>query len=206
VPGYQEGDFDVVGVDFADRRRAFWEGLGRVTTALGRGEDPSPIAADPAVAGLQERSIPLLAGAGGPVGVRRAARLGAGLLLTSLRPAEEARDLMRLYRDSGGTGSAVLIRRAHVGDDAGGFGSSMAHWSRGDGGGWLRPDSDALLTGSPAAVADALVEAVRASGCSALNLRLDVSTRAPSQVAGQLDVLGAEVLPRVRATLGWRGD
>jgi hypothetical protein len=51
-------------------------------------------------------------------------------------------------------------------------------------------------------VAQALAEAVRACGCSALNLRLDVSTRDPSQVAGQVEVLGAEVLPRVRDALG----
>ena len=79
----------------------------------------------------------------------------------------------------------------------------MADWERGDGTGWLRPDGDALATGTPTAVADALVEAVRTSGCTGLNLRLDTYTHDPSQVSHQVEVLGAEVLPRVREALGW---
>jgi alkanesulfonate monooxygenase SsuD/methylene tetrahydromethanopterin reductase-like flavin-dependent oxidoreductase (luciferase family) len=203
VPGYQAGDFEAVGCDFTQRQPAFWDGLASLMTALGRGDGPSPVTGDPAVSGLQARSVPVLAGVGGPVGVRRAARLGVGLLVTSLRPAHEAGDLVRLHREAGGTGSVVLIRRVHVGAGAAGFGSSMADWERGSGKDWLRPDGDALATGTATAVADSLVEAVRASGCTALNLRLDTYTHDPSQVSHQVEVLGAEVLPRVREALGW---
>ncbi|MGW5241624.1 LLM class flavin-dependent oxidoreductase [Monashia sp. NPDC004114] len=204
VPGYQQGDFEAVGLPFDTRRVVFWEGLAAVAGALGRTEAPSPIADDPAVAGLHHRSVPLLAGVGGPVGVRKAARLGAGLLVTSLRPATEAAELVRMYRESGGTASVVLIRRVHVGATAAGFETSLADWSgRSTGADWLRPDDEALATGSPEAVAAALVEAVRISGCSALNLRLDTYTHDASQVRTQVEILGTEVVPRVREALGW---
>jgi alkanesulfonate monooxygenase SsuD/methylene tetrahydromethanopterin reductase-like flavin-dependent oxidoreductase (luciferase family) len=204
VPGYQQADFDAVGVDFDGRQRAFWEGLEAVERALGRGPQPSPVRGDPAVAGLPDGSVPVLAGVGGPVGVRRAARLGVGLLVASLRPPKEARELVRLHRDAGGTGSVVLIRRLHVGEGAAGFGTSLTHWSEAaPGAGWLRPDEDALVTGSAVEVADALVEAVMTSTCSALNLRLDTYSRDITQVPDQVAALGTEVLPRVREALGW---
>jgi alkanesulfonate monooxygenase SsuD/methylene tetrahydromethanopterin reductase-like flavin-dependent oxidoreductase (luciferase family) len=207
VPGYQQGDFDAVGLPFDTRRVVFWEGLAAMAGALGRRAGvPSPVAGDPAVAGLHPRSVPLLAGVGGPVGVRKAARLGAGLLVTSLRPASEAAGLVREYRESGGTGSVVLIRRVHVGETAAGFETSLADWSgRSGGADWLRPDDGALATGSPEAVAAALVDAVRTSGCSALNLRLDTYTHDASQVLPQLEVLGTEVVPWIREALGWNG-
>lgn len=202
VPGYQQGDFDLVGVPFEDRRAAFWDGLAAVAGALGRGPTPSPVAEDPAVAGLHPRSVPLLAGVGGPVGVRRAARLGAGLVVTSLRPAAEAAALVGTYREAGGRGSVVLIRRVHVGDGAAGFATSMAAWDgRSGGADWLRPSDDALATGSASEVAASLVEAVRTSGCSALNLRLDTYGHDPGQVLRQVELLGAEVLPTVRDAL-----
>jgi alkanesulfonate monooxygenase SsuD/methylene tetrahydromethanopterin reductase-like flavin-dependent oxidoreductase (luciferase family) len=204
APGYQQSDFDAVGVDFDGRQRAFWAGLESVTTTLGRGPVPSQVRNDPAVAGLSEGSVPVLAGVGGPVGVRRAARLGVGLLVTSLRPAEEARELVRVHRDAGGRGSVVLIRRVHVGEGAAGFGTSLTHWSgAAPGADWLRPDDDALVTGPAGQVADALVDAVTTSRCSALNLRLDAYSNDIAQVPDQVAALGAEVLPRVREALGW---
>lgn len=204
VAGYQKQDFDVVGVDFETRDQAFWAGLEDIVTALGTGPDVSPIKADPAIADLAGRGIPLLAGVGGRGGVRRAARVAVGLLLTSLRTPDEAGQLVRAYTEAGGSKPAVLIRRVHVGADAVGFGASTAAWlSRSDAPSWLNAADTALINGTPDEVASGLVSAVRASGCGALNLRLDAYTGDPSAVAGQIAALGADVLPRVRAELGW---
>ena len=48
--------------------------------------------------------------------VRRAARLGAGILFDSLSAPDRCRELIDAYREAGGTQSAILIRRAWVGE------------------------------------------------------------------------------------------
>jgi alkanesulfonate monooxygenase SsuD/methylene tetrahydromethanopterin reductase-like flavin-dependent oxidoreductase (luciferase family) len=206
VPGYQEADFTAVGVDFASRSEAFWAALETLTSALGKDTTPSPLKDDPAIAELGERSVPLVAGVSGAVGARRAARLGVGLLIMGLRPPEEAAKLVAVHRRAGNTGPIVLIRRVHVGTDVGGFAASMSHWAgRSDAPAWLTADDTSLITGSAEQIAERLVQAVQASGCSGLNLRLDTYTHDPSRVADQITALGAEVLPRVRDALGWPG-
>jgi len=204
VPGYQEADFTALDVEFANRKHAFWFALEDVARTLGRTADPSPIKGDPAVAELSKQSVPLIAGVSGPIGARRAARVGVGLLITGLRPPEEAAELVQLHREAGATAPIVLIRRVHVGSDAGGFGASMADWAgRSAAPDWLKAADAALISGFSEQVADALVRAVRSSGCSALNLRLDAYAHDATRVPEQIAALGAEVLPRVRAALGW---
>jgi alkanesulfonate monooxygenase SsuD/methylene tetrahydromethanopterin reductase-like flavin-dependent oxidoreductase (luciferase family) len=202
VAGYQRQDFEVVGADFDGRNTTFWDGLSDLVGALGAGSEASPLKGDPAVDELGDAGLPLLAGIGGPVGARRAARLGVGLLLTSLRSATETAVLVQAYRDAGGRGPVVLKRRVHVGADAGGFGASESAWhSRAESPTWLRADDTALLTGSAAKVSEGLLLALRDSGVDALNLHLDAYTGAPESVTDQIDQLGAGVLPAVRASL-----
>ena len=66
--------------------------------------------------GLREHPVPVLSAAMGFTAVRRAARLGAGLLFDSLSTPERCRELIDDYRAAGGTGPCVLIRRAWVGE------------------------------------------------------------------------------------------
>lgn len=207
VPGYQQDDFTAAGVDFEPRRAAFWTALDTVVTALGAGTSPSPIQRDAAVRELATRGLPLLAGVSGRVGARKAAHSRVGLLLSSLRSPEEAGRLVRAYRDAGGGRPVVLIRRVHVGGVAAGFAPSMAQWtSRSGSAPWLAPADEALIAGSPDAVASALIAHVERSGCTALNLRLDAytgDTDDGAAVADQIAMLGRDVLPAVRDALGW---
>ena len=198
VAGYQQQDFEVTGADFDSRNKTFWAGLAEVARSLDAAQ--SAVGADPAIAALRPGDIPLLAGIGGPVGVRRAAECGAGLLVTSLRTPSECAELVQAYAAAGGTHSVVLIRRVHVGTDATGFAASESEWqSRSDSPSWLSAADGALITGSAEDVAKQLADAVRETGCTSLNLRLDAYTGDDSQVARQIELLGREVLPSVRA-------
>jgi alkanesulfonate monooxygenase SsuD/methylene tetrahydromethanopterin reductase-like flavin-dependent oxidoreductase (luciferase family) len=202
--GYQRQDFDVVGADFDNRVPAFWDGLADLVQALGMAREVSPVKADPAVADLGTAGLPLLAGVSRPRGVQRAAKLGVGVLLTSLRTAAEAAELARVYRDAGGCQSVVLNRRLYVGSDPVGFGASEASWhSRAEGANWLAAADGALLSGLPEEVAAGLVGAAQVSGCDALHLHLDAYHGRDGEIDEQLDVLGRDVLPAVRAELGW---
>jgi alkanesulfonate monooxygenase SsuD/methylene tetrahydromethanopterin reductase-like flavin-dependent oxidoreductase (luciferase family) len=203
VAGYQRSDFTVVGADFAVRRPAFWTGLGELVTALGMTDGSSPIDGDPALADLGRGGLPLLAGVGGPLGARRAARTGVGMLVTGLRPPAEVAELQAAYAAEGGAAPTVLIRHVQL-DGSDGFATNLANWTaRSDAPAWLAPADSALVAGTPDEVAAALVAAVRTSGCAALNLRLTSYATDPDRATEQVSALGAHVLPRVRAELGW---
>ncbi|SOD71790.1 alkanesulfonate monooxygenase SsuD/methylene tetrahydromethanopterin reductase-like flavin-dependent oxidoreductase (luciferase family) [Jatrophihabitans sp. GAS493] len=200
VAGYQRRDFEVIGVDFDSRHRMLWEGVAKIRAVF---EDESPLAADPAIAQATGASLPLLVGIGGPVGAHRAGGLGLGILATSLRPPNELRAIVDEYREAGGAGPAVLIRRIHVGQAASGFAGSMEHWRAQAPGSadWLQADESALLLGSAEDVAERLVSALLTSGCTALNIRIDAYATRPELVAEQIELIGSGVLPMVRAAL-----
>jgi alkanesulfonate monooxygenase SsuD/methylene tetrahydromethanopterin reductase-like flavin-dependent oxidoreductase (luciferase family) len=205
VPGYQESDFMLVGADFEARHRAHWSHLRRLVDGLGgRHPDAGGLADDPAVRGLPPGGLPILTGAAGPIAARRAAELGVGMLIPSLRPASEVRDLIDLYASQGGVGPTVLIRRVHVGGRSTGSDVNVERWrSRSGSAQWLDLSDEALATGEPEAVLDTLVGQVRRSGCSALNLRLECYADAPTHVSSQIASLAEHVLPQLRAQLGW---
>ncbi|WP_148573836.1 LLM class flavin-dependent oxidoreductase [Nocardioides caldifontis] len=203
VPGYQEDDFALLGEEFTARRARHWERLEQLVGLVGPEHRRGALAGDPAVVGLPGDGVPLLTGAAGPVAVRRAARLGVGVLLPSLRPPQEVRQLAERYADEGGQAPVVLIRRLHVGTGSPGSEVNRARWrSRAGSADWLDLSDAAVATGEPGRVAELLAEAVRSSGCTALNLRLECYADAPDQVSAQLEALGEHVLPEVRAALG----
>jgi alkanesulfonate monooxygenase SsuD/methylene tetrahydromethanopterin reductase-like flavin-dependent oxidoreductase (luciferase family) len=201
VAGYQERDFQLLDGDFANRRAVFWSGIERIASALAAG---SHLAEDPAVAAAF--GLPLLAGVGGPVGARRAASFGGGMLITSLQSVADVRALVDIYRDAGGTGPTVLIRRVHIGaGSTGGLTASLANWrSQADpAADWLAAAGaeTSLIVGEADVVASQLSETLVQSGCGALNLRIESYTARPDLVADQLEVLGSSVLPAVRSVL-----
>jgi len=200
APGYHRRDFDLVGADFDGRQSTFWAGIQQLAIIF-RGV--SPLEPDAAITAA--RGLPVLAGVGGPVGVRRSARLGVGLLLTSLRPPAEVAPLVAAYRSAGGPGPVVLIRRVHVGTrPTDGFEAGLANWRSGAdaSAGWLSADTDALVSGPSEVVAGRLAEALAVSGADALNLRIDAYLTRPDLVPAQVAELGAAVLPLLRHTVG----
>ena len=66
--------------------------------------------------GVRDDPVPVVSAAMGFTAVRRAARLGAGLLFDSLSTPERCRELVDAYREAGGSAPCMLIRRAWVGE------------------------------------------------------------------------------------------
>jgi len=141
--------------------------------------------------------------------VRRAARLGVGILFDSLSTPERCRELIDAYRDAGGTAPCVLIRRAWVGepprervDDqvdvyrSYSSKSAMEHWGRDE------------LVDAPTAddVIDGLLDALERADADALNLRVHVPGVSPEAAREQIAGLGDTVLPRLRRALAGTGS
>jgi alkanesulfonate monooxygenase SsuD/methylene tetrahydromethanopterin reductase-like flavin-dependent oxidoreductase (luciferase family) len=193
-------DFEIAGVTMDDLPSRFASGLAFVTRAL-RGETAAPLAADAALARCREHPVPVLSAAASATAARRAAANGAGLLFDSLVTPERVRGLVDAYREAGGTGPAVLVRRAWVGTPPRAAverqidryttyapGGAAAHWG-----------ADEMAVGDdPAEVADALADAVARAGTDALNLRVHVPGVAVDAAREQIARLGSEVVPRLR--------
>ena len=196
-------DFAIMGSGTDDLTARFTAALEALAPMLA-GHPPGALAGDPAVAACATTPIPLVSAAMSPGAVRRAARVGAGILFDSLAPPERCRALTATYRDAGGTGSVVLIRRAWVGaapraaldaqiDVYRGYAPTAAQQ------GW---DQDQLVTvDDPVEVAERLAAVAAQVGADAVNLRLTVPDVAPEAVREQIACLGDEVVPHLRAAL-----
>lgn len=192
-------DFEIAEVPMEDVAARFEAALRTLATAL-RGEAEGALSADPAIRRCAEHPVPVLSAAMGLAAVRRAAALGAGVLFDSLSAPERCRTLADAYREAGGTGPRVLIRRAWLGppptdlverqvDVYRGYSSRRAqvHW-----------EGDQLVRGSqPARVARGLADAVERAGADALNVRVHVPGVRPEDAREQIASLGDEVLPRL---------
>lgn len=189
-------DFELVDMPMDDLGRRFTAGLERVTALL-RGED---MTGDPAIAACATSPVPVVSAVNSDTSVRRAARVGAGIIIDSLTAPERCRDIVSRYRDAGGAGAAILIRRAWIGEPhreafdkqlevykSYAASSAMKSWG-----------ADELVTADAAAVAEQLLDALRTTGADALNIRVTVPGVPPEAVREQIAAIGDEVLPRVR--------
>ncbi|HLY84772.1 MAG TPA: LLM class flavin-dependent oxidoreductase [Acidimicrobiales bacterium] len=199
VPGYHARDFEIVGRDFATRGQHFHEALPQVASALA-GQPSGALACDPAVAALSGFAVPVVSGAGGPLGARRAARAGAGLLVNSLTPPDEARRLIDAYRAAGGIGPCVLIRRAWIGTLPESVGAQLDRYYRMDSAGSLGPPpaSGVVSHGDPGSVAESLAVACSRAGADSLNLRVFAEDLPAEVLVDQIGRFGVDVLPELR--------
>lgn len=201
--GALPADFELLDISMDGLTDRFARGLEQVAEILS-GRDSHGLDGDVAIHACRDEPIPLLSAAMGRTAVRRAARVGAGILIDSLSSVERCRTLTDDYRAAGGTGSCVLIRRAWVGEpfrakvDAQvdvyrGYAAAAAqeHWG---------PD-ELVADADPAAVADRLAAVARAAGVDALNLRLHVPGIDPESARAQIRRLGDEVLGPLREDL-----
>ena len=193
-------DFDVMHVPMEDLAARFADALAELAGMLD-GSEPRGLSGDPAIKACAEHPVPLVSAAMGFTAVRRAAALGAGVVFDSLSTPERCRELVDAYRDAGGTGPCVLIRRAWVGepprervddqlDVYRGYSSSsaMQHWGTDE----LVGDTDGR------AVADRLADVARRAGADALNLRVHVPGVTRAAAREQIIRLGDEVLGAIR--------
>jgi alkanesulfonate monooxygenase SsuD/methylene tetrahydromethanopterin reductase-like flavin-dependent oxidoreductase (luciferase family) len=202
--GALASDFEIMGVTQEDLTARFATSLDELAAILG-GTRPGRLGDDPAVARCRLHPVPVVSAAIGLTAARRAAACGVGIVLDSLATTERCRQLTDAYRQAGGTGPCILIRRSWLGDPPRdrherqvdvyrGYASAAAqsHWS-----------SDQLVTETtPGSVADRLADVARRAGADALNLRVQVPGVTPADARNQIVRLGDEVLPRLRQQ--WR--
>jgi alkanesulfonate monooxygenase SsuD/methylene tetrahydromethanopterin reductase-like flavin-dependent oxidoreductase (luciferase family) len=201
--GALPADFDVMHVPMDGLAARFTAGFEELAGILD-GSAAGVLADDPAIRALADQPVPVLSAAMGFTAVRRAARLGAGLLFDSLSTPERCRELIDGYREAGGTAPCVLIRRAWVGepprervDDqvdvyrSYSSQSAMEHWGRDE------------LVDAPTAddVVEGLLDALARADADALNLRVHVPGVTPEAARDQIAGLGDAVLPRLHEAL-----
>jgi alkanesulfonate monooxygenase SsuD/methylene tetrahydromethanopterin reductase-like flavin-dependent oxidoreductase (luciferase family) len=193
-------DFEIAGTGMDDLTARFAAGLETVASLL-RGEALGRLAGDPALAARAADPVPVVSAASSVTAVRRAARLGAGILLDSLTTVERCRELTDAYLDAGGGGPRVLIRRAWVGEPHRAETEAQVEVYRG----YASPGAQShwgaqeQVAAGPEAVAEALDAALRAAGCDCLNVRVHVPGVPPEAVRDQIAALADDVLPRLRA-------
>jgi alkanesulfonate monooxygenase SsuD/methylene tetrahydromethanopterin reductase-like flavin-dependent oxidoreductase (luciferase family) len=192
--GSLEADFDIMELRKAGHIERYHDALGKIAAAL-RGQAQGGLAKDPAIIDCRNNPVPMVTASTTPGGVRAAARHGAGVLYESMTGLERLRELTRTYRDAGGTGPIILIRRVWAGEGtfqrqaqqmgvyrsyAGG--SAMQHWQ-----------GNQLISGEAGEIAERLAETARDVGADAINLRIQVPGVTPDETMAQIEALGPAV-------------
>ena len=194
-------DFELADLPWKERGTRFRAALPRVVDAL-TGRSEGGISADPAIAEQAERPIPLVMAAQGERAVKLAAKLGLGVIYESLQPPASIGLLSKCYRAEGGSGRCVLIRRVWLGSPpAKAVSSQLAFYkSYASARAQSTWGSEELVTAEdPDALAKLLAEMIRDAGADSINLRLHNQGIEPAAIREQIEAIGREVLPRLRA-------
>jgi alkanesulfonate monooxygenase SsuD/methylene tetrahydromethanopterin reductase-like flavin-dependent oxidoreductase (luciferase family) len=201
--GALRDDFEIMDSTLDDLTPRFAAGLETIAGMLS-GRRPGRLVADPAIKRCSAHPVPMVSAAMGFTAVRRAAHNDVGLVFDSLSSPARARELSDAFREAGGTGPCVIIRRAWLGepprdrmdrqlDVYRNYSSAAAqtHW-----------EGDQLAAGvDEAEVAERLADAVLAAGAESVNLRVHVPGISPAEAREQIARLGEEVLPPLRVAL-----
>ena len=196
-------DFELAELDWSARFRCYVEALPRVVDAL-RGRADEPLARDAALRRCTAHPLPIVVAAQVRPAVLRAAKLGLGLLYDSLQKTEHLAELSRIHEDAGGPVERILIRRVWLGRAPGEASKSQltfykSYTSEKTQSSW---GGDELVAAEdPEDLASRLAEAARKTGCQALNLRIHQVGVDHLAIREQIERLGHEMLPHLRARL-----
>jgi alkanesulfonate monooxygenase SsuD/methylene tetrahydromethanopterin reductase-like flavin-dependent oxidoreductase (luciferase family) len=196
-------DFAVMDLDVDDAVPRFKAALPRVVAML-RGEDLGELGGDPALRACAARPVPVLSAAVSPAAGRRAASVGAGLLLESMSTLERQRAVADAFRDAGGIAPCVVIRRVWLGVppeaairaqravyESYSPATAQQHWA----------EQNVLVDEDRDTLVGRIVESVRAVDGDAVNLRVHLPDVAPDLIHDQIAALGAAVVPEVRRAI-----
>ncbi len=192
-------DFEVMGLDVKDAARMFKAELPRIVEML-RGEGLGGLAGDRALQACGADPIPVLSAAVSAAAARRAAHVGAGLILEGMSGADRVAELSAAFDEAGGTMPKILIRRVWLGPPQADLVEKQRRFYQDN-----RGDPSPLPTDQTISVADgkemaeALADLLRVTGADGLNLRIHLpgipAPAAREQIAG----LTSDVLPALRA-------
>jgi alkanesulfonate monooxygenase SsuD/methylene tetrahydromethanopterin reductase-like flavin-dependent oxidoreductase (luciferase family) len=197
--GSLTSDFEIMGLSTDGLAGRFATALSTVAALLG-GEGTGALTMDPAISRCAEHPVPVVSAAMSGVAVRRAARLGVGVLADSLSTPVRVRQLTDAYRRAGGDRTCVLIRRACVGEPPRSHIDDQVRRYRGyaEPGAQEHWQGDQLVASpEPAAVAEELAAVAARAGADALNLRVHVPGVSPNEVRDQIVAMG-EVVTQLR--------
>lgn len=195
-------DFTVMGLDVADAATMFKAELPRVVAML-RGEELDGLEKDRALERCRISPIPVLSAAVSVTAARRAARVGAGLILEGMSDRAKLTSLCAAFDEAGGTVPKVLIRRVWLGQPlAEIIAAQRQFYERAGRGTGAFGEDQTVITTDPAAMADQLVDVLTATGADALNLRVHLPGIPAEAIREQVMALATDVLPRMRATIG----
>ena len=197
-------DFELAEVPFEEVVDRFKDVLPWMVDTL-RGSVDGPLADDAAIQRCAQSPLPMVVAAQSAGAVKRAARLGLGVLYDSLQTAEVTARLTSIFREAGGTGPAILIRRVWVGEPPqAAIDAQMAHYRSyapaGAQANWAADDGTIVGT-TGAEVAERLAEVVHESGCETVNVRVHVAGLRPGDIREQLEEHAATFVPRLREQL-----
>jgi len=196
-------DFELADLAYAERFARFRAALPKLAEAL-RGRAAAPLSGDAALAACEAAPIPLLVAGQSAAALRRAARLGLGVLFDSLQTAGNLRELVDEYAAAGGRGPRVLIRRVWLGAAPTAEAERQLAFYRSYSDSAVQSrwgDDELVQAGDGAELAERLAALLERSGCDALNLRVHLRGLAPAPIRDQIARLGAELLPALRARL-----
>jgi alkanesulfonate monooxygenase SsuD/methylene tetrahydromethanopterin reductase-like flavin-dependent oxidoreductase (luciferase family) len=193
-------DFEVMGLSVATAVPVFKSELPRVVDML-RGRELGALAGDPALQRCAEHPVPVLSAAVSVAAAVRAARCGTGLLMEGMSSGADLSKVTTAFDQAGGTGTKMLIRRVWLGDLRSDLVERQREVYDGYAGKAGFGDDQTVSSEDPDRMADQLGDVMRSAGADALNLRVHLPGMAPDSVRGQIEQLGAEVLPRVRERL-----
>ena len=203
APGSLALDFEAMDIDQTQMMPLFREGLPRLVAMLA-GRELGAIEGDRALRLLDTHPIPVISAAMSPAAVRRAAAAGAGVLFDGGTVISRVRALNDAYTGAGGSGARILIRRAWLGapprqafeDQLDVYRSystdaALSHWR----------DNGWICSEDPHQLADTIADAMIAADATCLNLRIHAPGIDPLAAREQIEALGTEVLPLIRARL-----
>jgi alkanesulfonate monooxygenase SsuD/methylene tetrahydromethanopterin reductase-like flavin-dependent oxidoreductase (luciferase family) len=196
-------DFESMGSDRSSAPARFAAELPRLVAML-QGRDLGPLARDPALARCAAHPVPVLSAAISITAAKRAATVGAGILMEGMSDVDRLARLTAAYDGSGGSAAKVLIRRVWLGDLRGDLVARQRQVYDSVTGDPAAFGADQTVSSAdPVALAELLSEAARRAGATSLDLRVHLPGMAPEAVRGQISALGAEVVSRLKG--GWGG-
>ena len=194
-------DFEAMDVELTSAATHFAAQLPRLVAMLG-GRDLGLLDGDPALARCAEHPVPVVSAAVSAAAARRAATVGSGMLMEGMSDVDRLARLTAAYDRAGGSGPKVLIRRVWLGEVHRDLVDAQRQVYDSVAGPSVAFGADQTVTAADAdGLADRLVDVVRRSGATSVDLRVHLPGMPPADVRRQIVRLASEVVPQVRAGL-----